>query len=66
MVWTLPGFSADVFGIGLQIVGGDMYLVRWFAPLGAMPCVDEALPHGHEAALANLFLLHGVLLGGDE
>ncbi len=43
-----------------------MYLVRWFAPLGAMPCVDEVLPHGHEAALANLFLLHGVLLGGDE
>ena len=66
MVWALPGFAADVFGFGLQIVGGDMRLVHRIALLGAMPRVDEALPHGHEAALANLLVLHGVLHVGDE
>ena len=43
-----------------------MRLVHRIALLGAMPRVDEALPHGHEAGVANLILFHGVLLVGDE
>ena len=66
MVRALPCLAADACGIGLQIGGGDICLVRRIALLGAMPGVDEALPHGCEAALANLFLLYGVLRGGDE